>query len=284
MPTYLLHGFRWPRHLIRIHIILQNLEDAAAEWLMAPATTACMRENLETLHPQLLEALPNLQFVEQYDTELAESMPGGNVQPFAYVADVVEEVKLGVEVGEVMGRGVGNEAWAALTELRDQIAPGERVAWFVVVCQDVERLAPPPPDEEEEDEEYEEECEENLADGEPQEAERVPVEVENKMNGLKLANGNGTEEEQKKEVEKQQEKEKEHPPSTNFSHSGKSESQSSAPQNESDERPSTSRSVKRFFSGLGGLRKAKSMRDLRRLEAEKAKEMANPPPLPGTAV
>lgn len=142
MPTYLLHGFRWPRNLIRIHIILQNLDDAAAEWLMAPATTKCLAENLKTLHPQLLSALPKLRFIEQFDPEIALSTPGGNVQPYAYVADVVEEVRLGVEVGEVMSRGVGNEAWAALTELRDQIAPGERVGWFVVVCQDTERHAP----------------------------------------------------------------------------------------------------------------------------------------------
>lgn len=34
MPTYLMHGFRWSRPLIRIHIILQNLDDAAAEWVV----------------------------------------------------------------------------------------------------------------------------------------------------------------------------------------------------------------------------------------------------------
>ena len=39
MPTYLIHGFRWNRASIRIHIILQNLEDAAAEWIIAPATS-----------------------------------------------------------------------------------------------------------------------------------------------------------------------------------------------------------------------------------------------------
>ncbi|KAK7552387.1 hypothetical protein IWX49DRAFT_476548, partial [Phyllosticta citricarpa] len=144
MPTYLLHGFRWPRNLIRIHIILQNLDDAAAEWLMAPATTKCLYKNLKALHPQLLTALPKLRFIEQFDPDMALSTPGGNVQPYAYVADVVEEVRLGVEVGDVMSRGVGNEAWAALTELRDQIAPGERVGWFVVVCQDTERHAPKP--------------------------------------------------------------------------------------------------------------------------------------------
>jgi hypothetical protein len=34
MPTYLIHGFRWPRNQIRIHVILQNIDDAAPEWLI----------------------------------------------------------------------------------------------------------------------------------------------------------------------------------------------------------------------------------------------------------
>jgi hypothetical protein len=139
MPTYLLHGFRWPRPLIRIHIILQNLEDAAAEWLIAPATTDTMLENFKKLHPDLMVHLPNLRFVEQYDPsdETAKS------QPYAYVADVVHEVQLSVDIDEVRGRGVSNDAWGALVELRDKLAPGEKVSWFVVVCGDTERWAPP---------------------------------------------------------------------------------------------------------------------------------------------
>lgn len=141
MPTYLCHGFRWPRPLIRIHIILQNLDDAAAEWLMAPATTSTLLSNFKTLYPSILPQIPNLTFLEQYDPfdERAESKS----QPYAYVCDVVQEVKLGVEVDEVRGKGVTNEGWNAIMELRDGIAPGEKVAWFVVVCGDTERYAPP---------------------------------------------------------------------------------------------------------------------------------------------
>ncbi|KAM0175941.1 hypothetical protein ACHAPC_009433 [Botrytis cinerea] len=39
MPTYLLHGFRWKRENIRIYVILNDIEDAAPEWLMAPLTS-----------------------------------------------------------------------------------------------------------------------------------------------------------------------------------------------------------------------------------------------------
>jgi hypothetical protein len=51
MPVYFIHGFRWPRALIRIHIILHNLEDSAAEWLVAPATTREMLDSLTQLYP-----------------------------------------------------------------------------------------------------------------------------------------------------------------------------------------------------------------------------------------
>jgi hypothetical protein len=142
MPTYLIHGFRWPRPLIRIHIILQNLDDAAAEWLMAPSTTAALISNFRKLHPDTMQHLPDLRFIEQYDPR-DESSADAKSQPFAYVADVVHEVQLGVEIDDVRGKGVSNEAWGAIVDLRDAIAPGEKVAWFVVVCGDTERWVPP---------------------------------------------------------------------------------------------------------------------------------------------
>jgi hypothetical protein len=141
MPTYLVHGFRWPRPLIRIHIILQNLDDAAAEWLMAPLTTSTLLTNFTSLYPELMPSLRSLRFIEQYDPldESAESKS----QPYAYVADFVQEVKLGLDIDEARGRGVGNDTWTSMVELRDKLAPGEKIAWFVVICGDVERWAPP---------------------------------------------------------------------------------------------------------------------------------------------
>lgn len=87
-----------------------------------------------------MPALPGLRFIEQYDPE-DESAKS---QPFAYVADVVHEIPLGVDVDEIRGKGVDNEAWGSLLELRDKIAPDEKVSWFVVVNGDIERWAPPP--------------------------------------------------------------------------------------------------------------------------------------------
>jgi hypothetical protein len=139
MPTWLVHGFRWPRPLIRIHIILQNLDDAAAEWLMAPPTTAALLENFRTLYKEQMQSLPSLRFIEQYDPDDLTTTE----QPYAYVCDQVHEIQLGVDIDEVRGKGVANEAWASLADLRDQIAPGEKVGWFVVVNGDVERWVPP---------------------------------------------------------------------------------------------------------------------------------------------
>ncbi|CZS97304.1 uncharacterized protein RAG0_06450 [Rhynchosporium agropyri] len=48
MPTYLVHGFRWQRLNIRIHIILNNLEDAAPEWIIAPATSVTLLNSFYT--------------------------------------------------------------------------------------------------------------------------------------------------------------------------------------------------------------------------------------------
>lgn len=141
MPTYLLHGFRWPRQLIRIHIILQNLEDAAAEWLMAPQTTLELLQNFNGLYPDCMEHLNQLRFIEQHDP--SDLSAAAASQPYAYVADTVEEIKLGVEVEEIRGRGVNNDQWTAMMELRDKLAPDEKVGWFIVVCGDVERLPPP---------------------------------------------------------------------------------------------------------------------------------------------
>lgn len=139
MPTWLVHGFRWPRPAIRIHTIVQNLDDVATEWLMAPQTTDALFENFKKLYPEMMAHLPALRFIEQYDPNDLVTKS----QPYAYICDQVHEVQLGVDIDEVRGQGVANDAWAAMADLRDKIAAGEKVAWFVVVNGDVERWVPP---------------------------------------------------------------------------------------------------------------------------------------------
>nr|POE93632.1 hypothetical protein CFP56_19644 [Quercus suber] len=140
MPTYLLHGFRWPRPLVRIHVILQNLDDVASEWLVAPDSTTALLTNLHELYPQVMQHLHQLRFIEQYDP--ADESAGSGSQPYAYVADIVHEIKLGVAVDDVVSAGIGNEQWNSMMELRDKLAPEEKVSWYIVVCGDEERWVP----------------------------------------------------------------------------------------------------------------------------------------------
>lgn len=137
MPVYLLHGFRWPRQSIRVHIILNNIDDASPEYIILPSTTAALLQNFDKLYPHLTHALPGLRFVEQYDPE--DIGHTASSQPCAFVADRVDICELSLDVGEVIGRGVETEKWAALTDLRDLLAPGEKVGWWVVYNGDEER-------------------------------------------------------------------------------------------------------------------------------------------------
>jgi hypothetical protein len=49
MVTYLLHGFRWSRPLIRIHIAQYDLDDASAEWIILPPSAIAITNSFYTL-------------------------------------------------------------------------------------------------------------------------------------------------------------------------------------------------------------------------------------------
>lgn len=107
-----------------------------------------MTENFQKQWPDEMKQLPGLRFIEQYDPEDLTSKD----QPYAYVCDQVHEIKLGVDFDELRGGGVAEDQWAAIAELRDKVAPGEKLGWFVVVNGDVERWAPSPDDDDEDTE------------------------------------------------------------------------------------------------------------------------------------
>jgi hypothetical protein len=98
-----------------------------------------MMQNFKQQWPDQIAQLPDLRFIEQYDPDDLTVKD----QPYAYVCDIVHEVKLGVDVDDLRGAGLGEEQWAAIAELRDKVAPAEKLGWFVVVNGDVERWAPP---------------------------------------------------------------------------------------------------------------------------------------------
>lgn len=55
MPTYLCHGFRWKRRSIRVYVVVQNLDDAAPEWVIKRGSARCLIESFYDLFDFLPE-------------------------------------------------------------------------------------------------------------------------------------------------------------------------------------------------------------------------------------
>ncbi|KAH0534122.1 hypothetical protein FGG08_007280 [Glutinoglossum americanum] len=128
MPLYLIHAFRWPRVSIRIHIILNNLEDCASDWLMGPSGKI-MTTSLHALHPSLSAQNISLAIFEQYDS----ADETRHTQDFAFVACEWRELGgLSARVDDNWGKG--GEVGEAFEGLRSVLAPEERVEWWVVWC------------------------------------------------------------------------------------------------------------------------------------------------------
>ncbi|EGY13785.1 hypothetical protein VD0002_g4574 [Verticillium dahliae] len=58
MPTYLCHGFRWHRPSIRVYVVVQNIDDAAPEWIIGPESSNAILESFYTNFDFLPEARP----------------------------------------------------------------------------------------------------------------------------------------------------------------------------------------------------------------------------------
>ncbi|KAJ5294948.1 hypothetical protein N7508_009769 [Penicillium antarcticum] len=178
MPVYMLHGFRWPRAGftgIRVYIVLHNLEEAAAEYIQQPLTTSLIVDSFNKTNPDLLPRLPELQFIEQYDP--ADETSGTVSQDYAYVGARVLTIPDGgdgatstggqnIEDVVEQGSGLTEDQTTALETLRDRLAPGEKIGWYLVYNGDPERWFPESESEDGDyDEEGEEDEEEEEADG-----------------------------------------------------------------------------------------------------------------------
>ncbi|KAI1396815.1 hypothetical protein F4819DRAFT_499965 [Hypoxylon fuscum] len=49
MPTYLCHGFRWHRRSIRYFVVIQNVDDAAPEWIVARQSSIALLDQFYEL-------------------------------------------------------------------------------------------------------------------------------------------------------------------------------------------------------------------------------------------
>ncbi|KAE8336626.1 hypothetical protein BDV24DRAFT_109545 [Aspergillus arachidicola] len=148
MPVYMLYGFKWPRAGftgIRVYIVLHNLEDATAEYLQAPVTTQLLLESFAKTEPGIVSRLPDLRFIEQYDPD--DTTDEAVSKPYAYVAARVitmpESGALSLDAEELVKEsGLNENAMAALTEMRDKYAAGEKIGWYIVYNGDPERWFP----------------------------------------------------------------------------------------------------------------------------------------------
>ncbi|RAL17067.1 AorFlbE [Aspergillus homomorphus CBS 101889] len=158
MPVYMLYGFRWPRAGftgIRVYIVLHNLEDATAEYIQQPVATELLLESFQKTDSSIVERLPDLRFIEQYDPE--DTSDAAVSKPFAYVAaKVISIPEAGVPCSETSWtpEDLFNKsplepaAEEAITEMRDKYAAGERIGWYIIYNGDPERWFPPSDDEE----------------------------------------------------------------------------------------------------------------------------------------
>ncbi|KAL4895799.1 hypothetical protein BDV59DRAFT_144439 [Aspergillus ambiguus] len=185
MPVYMVYGFRWPRTGftgIRVYIVLNNLEEATAEYLQQPVTHELMLNSLKKNEPGIVSRLPDLRFIEQYDPEDTTSDTAVS-KPFAYVAGKVITMpdmasagaSLGLDAEELLQKsGLDQDAMEALTEFRDKYAAGEKIGWWIVYNGDPDRYFPPS-EEDEEDESLMDEDEYESEEGSEQQQPSTPT-------------------------------------------------------------------------------------------------------------
>ena len=161
----MVHGFRWPRGGftgIRVYIVLHNLEEAAAEYLQQPLTSQLVLDSLKQTNGDVMSKLPDLQFIEQYDPDDTASVEAVS-KPYCFVAAKVmtlddpaapgANLSWNTEELDREGAGLSQDGQDALSQLRDRLAPGEKIGWYLVYNGDPERWYPPSDEEEYEEEE-----------------------------------------------------------------------------------------------------------------------------------
>ena len=148
MPIYLVHGFQWPRILIRQHTANFDIDDCAPDWVHmgSPSSTALL-DSLHHLYPSLMESLDSehtdIQLIEEYSQTEASAMP----KNFVYVCDRVKRLEgCSLDVGDTAGRewGLGDGPDERMVKLRDELAAGAKVGLWLVCCDDETRLPPVP--------------------------------------------------------------------------------------------------------------------------------------------
>ncbi|TLD27211.1 hypothetical protein PspLS_04976 [Pyricularia sp. CBS 133598] len=124
MPTYLCHGFRWHRPSIRVYVIVQDIGDAAPDFISGTRSATAILDSFYNLFdflppPKTLrdeqqqqqsppaatdsassQAWSAVRLLEEHDP----SMLGETTRPHAYVVDHVVRVDLSASIVDEMAR------------------------------------------------------------------------------------------------------------------------------------------------------------------------------------
>ena len=130
----------WRRTPIREFVILQDVNDAAPDYLMQATTPAAMKAALTKLHPNIMNRIPEIHFIEQHDP--ANENPDAVTQPYAFVADKVHEDPLHMNVRAVQENNpITAAAWDAFADLKEALSVKSEIGWYVVYNGDPKREA-----------------------------------------------------------------------------------------------------------------------------------------------
>lgn len=168
MPLYLVHGFKWDRLPIVMHVINNSLDAASPDWIMSPRTSEALVTHFRKRWPRLMAKLPDLRFMEQFDS--AATQPSDHQSDFAFVADQVKECGLSIDATTLTRIAAPKETEdaGALGALRDVLSKDAVVGWWIVYNGDAEREDLGSGHDEEEEEEEEEGAGEGDEDKEKQ--------------------------------------------------------------------------------------------------------------------
>ncbi|KAL8645777.1 MAG: hypothetical protein Q9210_006522, partial [Variospora velana] len=128
--------FKWSRCDVRIHTIIQEVDDAAPNNLMSGDSEWAMRENFSKLYPDAMEHLPHLRFIEPLNPNTEKfAYPA---EPYVFICDVVVRSEDYIDITKEMAKGITQAEWDAMAELRDAIAKDEGIGWYAVHNGDLE--------------------------------------------------------------------------------------------------------------------------------------------------
>ncbi|KAL9599404.1 MAG: hypothetical protein Q9219_003841 [cf. Caloplaca sp. 3 TL-2023] len=130
MSVFLVHGFGWARNDVRVFVVLKEVDDAAPNNLMSGESEEAMNEVFRKLYPGPMADLFPLRFIEPLNPNNEKfKYPS---EPYVFVSDVVVQSEDFIDVTQAMSISIRPAQWEALAELRDQIAPKQKIGWYVV--------------------------------------------------------------------------------------------------------------------------------------------------------